>query len=228
MPTIQVDLSSVGIDPFFIPGLVREIIDPVLIPVELLSFSAVSEAGIVKLAWSTATETNNSRFQIERTTPQSPPWQGGEGEARDGWKKIGFVNGSGTTTETRDYSYIDRTVNAGTYFYRLKQIDFNGQYEYSDEIEVVVYAPLTFRLGQNYPNPFNPSTTIKYAISSKQFVSIKVYDVLGNEIATLVNEEKPAGVYQVEFNEIGLPSGTYFYRLQAGAYIQTKKMLLIK
>jgi len=239
LPTTHVDLLFIGIDPFFIPGLVREIIDPATIPVELISFSAVSEAGNVKLTWSTATETNNSGFLIERTTPQSPPWQGGEGEARGGWRKIGFVTGSGTATETQEYSYLDRTIKASTYFYRLKQIDFNGQFEYSEVIEVEVDAPLTFELSQNYPNPFNPSTIIKYQIPEPGFATLKVYDLLGSEIAILVNEEKPAGIYEVEFNATsatgGLPSGIYFYRLQvypanggAGRYAETKKMVLMK
>jgi hypothetical protein len=91
-----------------------------------------------------------------------------------------------------------------------------------------VDQPNTFHSHQNYPNPFNPSTSIQYAISSRQFVSLKVYDVLGNEIATLVNEEKQAGSYEVEFDGAGLPSGIYFYRLQAGSFIETKKMILIK
>jgi hypothetical protein len=216
LPTTHIDLSFIGIVPFFIPGLVTEIIDPAIIPVELISFSAFSETGNVNLAWSTATETNNFGFQIERSDESKY------------FEQIGFVPGSGTTTETQEYSYLDRTVKAGTYFYRLKQIDFNGEFEYSNEIEVEVYAPLAFELGQNYPNPFNPTTSIQYTISSRQFVTIKVYDVLGNEIATLVNEEKPAGVYQAEFNEFGLPSGNYFYRLQAGAYVDTKKMILLR
>ncbi len=123
-------------------------------------------------------------------------------------------------------------MNTGKYQYKLKQLDYDGSFEYSQIIEAVVDVPTIFSLEQNYPNPFNPSTRIKYAIGSRQLITLRVFDVLGNEIATLVNEEKPAGKYEVEFNpesSIKQPaSGIYFYQLKAGSFIQTKKMLMIK
>jgi len=187
------------------------------LPVELTSFTAnVNNEGNVILIWSTATEINNQMFEIER-------------KSIDGqYATIGFVNGYGTTTEPQEYSFFDNTVGTGTYFYRLKQIDFGGQYEYSDEIEVEVNAPLTFGLDQNYPNPFNPVTTISYSIPVEGLVTLKVYNTLGEEVAKLVEELKQAGNYTVKFNATSLISGTYFYRLQTENYTETKKMILLK
>jgi len=151
------------------------------------------------------------------------------------WWAVGFANGYGTTTEPKSYLFTDESFIPGSYEYRLKQIDFDGSFTYSDIIEVEVAVPNIFSLEQNYPNPFNPSTTIRYEIPEQSFVTIKVYDILGNEITTLVNEEKAAGNYEVEFNTSShsgnvrnLTSGIYFYRLQAGSFIETKKMILMK
>jgi CubicO group peptidase (beta-lactamase class C family) len=185
------------------------------VPVELTSFIATTQSGYVELNWSTATETNNHMFEIERRQENSE------------FVLIGFVEGKGTTTERQEYSYIDRSVTAGKYFYRLKQIDYDGTFEYSNEIEVDT-APLSFSLEQNYPNPFNPITTIKFNLPEKEFVSLKVYDVLGNEVAVLLNEEKPAGLHSIEFEASGLASGIYFYKLLAGSNITTRKMILLK
>jgi len=188
-----------------------------IIPVELTSFIAnVNNDGNVVLNWSTATEINNQMFEIERRNT--------EGQ----FTTIGYVEGYGTTTEPQEYSYIDNTVETGIYFYRLKQVDFSGQYEYSDVIEVEVIGPLTFALEQNYPNPFNPSTLIKYSVPENGFVKLSVYNLVGEEVSLLVNEEVDAGFYEVEFNAANLPSGTYFYRLQAGNTVQVKKMILLK
>ena len=187
-----------------------------IIPVELISFTSILVNGDVKLEWSTATETNNQGFEIQRRNENNE------------YQKIGYVPGHGTTTQIQNYTYVDLKVASGNYFYRLKQIDFSGQYEYSDEIEIDVAGPLTFALEQNYPNPFNPSTIIHYALPEKSNVELIVYDILGNEVATLVNEEKPAGSYEVEFSATGLPSGIYFYRIQAGSFVETKKMVLMK
>jgi hypothetical protein len=153
------------------------------------------------------------------------------------WEKIGFVNGYGTTTEINNYSFIDNELLIQKTFYRLKQVDFDGTFSYSDEVEVDVNAPLTFSLAQNYPNPFNPVTTIAYSIPNVTLsgvegsrVQLKIYDVLGNEVATLVNEEKIPGSYKVEFEiqNLELSSGIYFYKLQAGSFVETKKMILLK
>ncbi|MBK7229251.1 MAG: T9SS type A sorting domain-containing protein [Ignavibacteriales bacterium] len=201
------------------------------IPVELTSFTAFPQNNSVNLSWQTATETNNSGFKVERRKTID--------ERSEEWNTIGFVSGNGTTTEPQSYSFVDENLSSGIYKYRLKQIDYDGTFTYlptgqagSNEIEVEI-TPSEFALEQNYPNPFNPSTSIQYAIGNKQFVQLKVYDVLGNEIATLVNEEKPAGSYEVEFDVAqdsrpAIASGIYFYKLQAGEFIQTKKMILIK
>jgi photosystem II stability/assembly factor-like uncharacterized protein len=191
-------------------------------PVELISFTSTIEVNAVKLAWITATESNNSGFEILRLTHNNNIWE-----------TIGFVPGFGTTTEPKSYSYTDKNITSGIYKYRLKQKDFYGTFTYSNEIEVEIdFTPEEFVLNQNYPNPFNPSTRIQYAIGSRQFVTLKVYDVLGNEIATLVNEEKPTGEYEVEFSpesSIKNPaSGIYFYQLKSGNFVETKKMLMIK
>ncbi len=199
-----------------------------LIPVELTSFSATMNDDNVELNWITSTETNNQGFEIERSQLSNVNGQ-------MDWKKIGFVEGHGTTTESQAYSFTDKNVVAGKYNYRLKQIDYDGTFEYSNVIEVEVTTPSTFSLEQNYPNPFNPSTMIGYHLPASSNVTLNIYDVLGNEVAKLVDEYKPAGSYSVEFNanshsgEVwNLPSGTYFYQLKAGSFIETKKMILIK
>jgi len=199
---------------------VVEISSPI-VPVELVSFNYELYNGSVKLDWITASEVNNRGFEILRFE-----------QSDNNWATIGFVPGFGTTTEPKSYAFTDENISSGFYSYRLKQVDFNGQYEYSEIIEVEVLSPNKFSLEQNYPNPFNPSTVIKYTISNKQFVTLKVYDVLGNEVATLVNEQLPAGEYEVEFkpeSSIKNPaSGVYFYKLIAGTFSETKKMILAK
>jgi hypothetical protein len=144
------------------------------------------------------------------------------------WKQIGFLPGHGTTTEKQSYYFIDDSVIPGKYKYRLKQIDYDGSFEYSGIVEVEVGILSVGILKQNFPNPFNPITTIQYQISEKSFVTLKVYDVLGNEVATMVNEEKDAGSYEVEFRGEKLTGGVYFYQINAGSYVKTKKMVLMK
>jgi hypothetical protein len=192
------------------------------IPVELTSFTATANNNEVTLDWTTATETNNSGFEIERQVCRGQ-------SAVGNWNSIGFVPGFGTTTEPKSYSFIDESVTSGTYKYRLKQIDFDGSFTYSNEAEVSVdFTPKEFVLYQNYPNPFNPNTVISYQLPVSGNVTLKLYDVLGNEITTLVNEEKQAGVYEVEFDGSSLASGMYLYKLQVGTFVQTKKMILLK
>jgi Subtilase family len=203
---------------------VVEISTPI-VPVELVSFNYELYSGSVKLDWITATEVNNRGFEILRFE-----------QSYNDWATIGYVPGFITSTEPKSYSFTDENISSGFYSYRLKQVDLNGQFEYSSIIEVEVIAPNKFSLEQNYPNPFNPSTIIKYAISNKQFVQFKVYDVLGNEVATLVNEQLPAGEYEVEFStESSIKnsaSGVYFYQLTATSgtdtFVDTKKMILAK
>ena len=197
--------------------------DSDILPVELLSFISSVSGNNIQLDWQTATEINNQGFEIYRNG-----------------SRIAFVEGKGTTTETQDYSFTDRNLQSGIYNYRLNQIDFDGTQEVVGELTVYLTLPEEFSLEQNYPNPFNPSTVIGYQLPVTGFVSLKIYDVLGNEVATLVNEEKPAGSYEVEFNSHsdggqnlpagrqGLSSGIYFYQLQAGNFTQTKKLILMK
>ena len=175
----------------------RPVTIDVPVPVDLISFISKVNENVVNLFWQTATETNNSGFEIERTSPLPSPYQGEGGEAGRGWERIGFVEGKGTTTEIQSYSFADRP-EPGKYKYRLKQIDFDGSFEYSSEVEAEILSPLVFSLEQNYPNPFNPSTVIRFQIpdqarNDNMLVRLKVYDVLGREVTTLVNEEKFAG-----------------------------------
>lgn len=196
------------------------------LPVELTSFTASKKNNSVQLKWSTATEINNYGFEIEKTVHTSTPL------SVTRWEKIGFVEGGGNSNSIIEYSFTDTKLFGGSKFiYRLKQIDNEGTFSYSDEINVEV-VPNKFELSQNYPNPFNPGTKIRYSIpnigSGFAQTVLKVYDVLGNEVATLVNEEKPAGVYEVVFDPINLSSGIYIYKLQVAEFILAKKMTLIK
>lgn len=189
---------------------------PVPLPVELVSFAANVVNGKVKLTWATATEINNRGFEIERNS--------------DGvFKSIGFVEGMGTTNDRHSYSFIDDNPGTGVLQYRLKQIDFNGIYSYSNVAEVDLSTLINFDLAQNYPNPFNPSTTIRYSIANPVNVSLIIYNTVGEEVMTLVNNQfTEPGVYNFVFDASNLASGTYIYRLIAGDFVLTKKMILIK
>ena len=197
-----------------------------IIPVELSSFTANVTGTDVMFNWTTASELNNRGFEVERKFLATLTSFG-----NSEYEKIGFVEGKGTTTEINEYYFIDRSLSPGNYSYRIKQTDYNGTFKYFNLNETIeIGLPTEFSLNQNYPNPFNPSTSIQYAISNTQFVTLKVYDLLGKEVTTLVNEEKPAGSYNVEFRmqNLELSSGIYFYQLSAGDYVETKKMLLLK
>jgi len=187
----------------------------IAVPVELTSFMGVSNGNDVTLNWQTATEINNRGFEIER-------------QQNGIWQTLGFIEGNGTTTSPHSYSYSDKNLNAGTYSYRLKQIDNNGTFKYLNLSESFDIQPEDYSLSQNYPNPFNPSTMIKYSIPEKSHITIKIYNVLGSEVAVLVNEEKPAGSYEVNFNAADLSSGVYYYTISAGKYNETRKMILLK
>jgi hypothetical protein len=192
-----------------------------MIPVELESFTAAANENSVTLNWSTATETNNSGFSVERKTPLD-----------ERWIEVGFVPGFGTTTERMSYSFTDINLSMGSYSYRLKQIDFDGTTEYSNEVLAEVGAPTNFALMQNYPNPFNPSTTIEFSIPEMSNISIEVYNVIGELVASLVNQTLDAGYHRFNFDASNLPSGTYVYQLKAngqnGTFVETKKMLFMK
>jgi hypothetical protein len=187
-----------------------------VIPVELVSFSGSIINNTINLNWITATELNNSGFDVEKSLDNN------------NWNKIGFVSGNGTSTEVHNYSFTDQTPFVGTSYYRLKQVDFDGTTEYSNTIEVNYGSVSDFALEQNYPNPFNPSTKIKYAIKEKGNVELRIFDMLGSEIATLVNEEQTAGHYEVIFDASKLSSGVYLYTIKSGSFVQTRKMLLMK
>lgn len=170
-------------------GLIMKYYDSTYIPVELVLFIGESIGNNVILSWNTVCEINNKGFEIERTFSKST-------HRKEDWFKIGFVNGHGTTTEHNYYSFTDESLPQGKYQYRLKQIDYDGTFEYSNVLEVVVQGPTEFLLLQNYPNPFNNSTVITYQIPTDEFVILKLYDVLGKEVITLIEENKKKVIIQ--------------------------------
>ena len=191
-------------------------VDLLAVPVELTSFTASTNGKEIILSWSTATELNNQGFEIQRST-----------DAKE-FFTVGFVNGHGTTTDQQNYSFVDLNLDNGNYYYRLKQIDFNGSYEYSELVEVEWRAFNSYLLEQNFPNPFNPSTTIGFGLKNKSDVKITILNAIGEEVAVVLDDEIEQGYHQVEFNATNLPSGVYFYRINAGEYLNTKKMILLK
>jgi len=193
------------------------------LPVELTSFAGRVVGNSVLLDWVTATEINNYGFEVERMSNV-------KSQMTEVWEIIGFVAGNGNSSSYKYYSFADNNLQSGKYIYRLKQIDNDGAFEYSSAIEIQIVNPNKFTLYQNYPNPFNPSTVISFELPVNGFVSLKVFDVLGNEVAILVDEEKSAGAYNVEFRikNVELGSGVYFYRLQSGDFIESRKMVILK
>jgi hypothetical protein len=191
------------------------------IPVELVSFKADISKGVVTLKWSTATETNNKGFEIERSFDKT------------NFNKIGFVDGFGTTTEKKEYTFIDKSVLNGKAYYRLRQIDFDGTFSYSSIVEVDAEIPLEFGIEQNYPNPFNPSTTIAFNLPVDANVTISVFNMLGEEVEILLNKEMNAGKHSVIFDAKNYTSGTYIYTVKSvdsfgKSNFSAKKMILIK
>jgi hypothetical protein len=198
------------------------------LPVELTLFTgSVLENG-VHLNWSTATEVNNYGFEVERSISIYPLPGSATEDRRGVWDKAGFVAGHGNSNSPKNYSFTDVNVPAGNVSYRLKQIDLDGRFEYSDVVNLKVAAPVLFFVKQNFPNPFNPATTIKYELPANSYVTVKVFDLIGREIETLVNRNETAGVHSVNFDGKNLSSGMYIYKVQAGSYYQIKKMLLLK
>jgi hypothetical protein len=189
------------------------------LPVEMSAFTSLVGGRNVMLEWTTTAELNNARFEIERAV-------------NNNWTKVGTVNGNGTTTSPRSYSFNDRGLNSGTYNYRLKQIDYNGSFAYHNlSNEVIIGLPGSFELSQNYPNPFNPTTKIDYSLPSDGKVSITIYDAMGKEVSRLVNSTQPAGYYSIDFNASSFASGIYYYRLEVSGktnFVDSKKMLLVK
>ncbi len=218
------------------------------LPVELTSFSAQIQNKSVILEWKTATEVNNYGFDVERlmtndlmTNDGGSHWSLVNGH----WEKIGFVEGHGNSNSPKSYTFTDNlalarlasgnarqahNLNLARLQYRLKQIDFDGSYKYSDVVKLNVDTPSEYTLGQNFPNPFNPTTVISYQLPEAENVSLKVYDVLGKEVATIVDKFQQAGVYNSQFSisNYQLSSGIYFYTLRTKDFVKTKKMLILK
>ncbi len=205
-----------AIDYFTLSGSVVEI----TAPVTLASFNSIVTGRNVSIKWTTTEEINNAGFEIERAEVNSD---------NSVFGRIAFINGKGTVNTQTYYSYEDRNLSTGKYKYRLKQIDFNGNYEYYNlNNEVVIGVPQKFNLSQNYPNPFNPVTKINFDLPKDAKVELTVFDMPGREIATLINEQKTAGYYTVEFNASQFTSGIYFYRLVSGDFSMVKKMVVLK
>ncbi|GBD86219.1 Ycf48-like protein [bacterium BMS3Abin03] len=196
-------------------GLIYKYLDTSYVPVELTSFKGYLKENKIVLEWQTASELNNEGFIIEKSKDKIE------------WKPIGFAKGYGTTTGKNKYQFYDYNLDNVRNYYRLKQIDYDGTYKFSNIVEIS-YSITSFNLSQNYPNPFNPSTIIKYSIVKKGEVKLMIYDILGREVSVLVNEVKDPGYYEVNFNASNLASGVYFYRLVAGSFVSTHKMLLLK
>lgn len=209
-------------------GHLNELINPIL-PVELTNFETSAEGRNITLIWETKTEVNSNKFEIERSiiNEQIP-------SARS-WNKIGDVSASGTSTTPREYSFVDNKLQSGKYAYRLKMIDNDGTFEFSKEVETEVDLPQSFAISQNYPNPFNPSTKIDYQLPFDSKVTLELYGITGEKVATILNGELSAGYYTTEVNAgaLNLASGVYVYRISASAqnnqnFVQVKKLMLTK
>lgn len=192
------------------------------LPVELGYFYELVSGNNVTLKWGTIWELNNSRFEIERKEVSNPVWI-----------KSGEITGNGTVNNQIDYSFNDINLKSGEYFYRLKQIDYNGNYEYHNlSNSVMINKPNNFKVMQNYPNPSNPKSKIDFNIPIDGFISVKVYDITGREVLTIMEVNKKADFYSVEFDGSGLASGVYFYRVEVtgdkGNFSQIKKLVLVK
>ncbi|NOX17410.1 MAG: T9SS type A sorting domain-containing protein [Chlorobi bacterium] len=195
--------------------------DGSLVPVEMNLFTATVKGNSAHLAWETASETNNARFEIERTS-------NGRTIRPDIWNRIGTIDGSGTSSSRHFYSFEDKNLKDGEYQYRLKQFDYDGSFEYSSIVNVTVGQPVKFKLFQNYPNPANPATIIEYSIPKNGLVTLTVYDALGKKVQTLINEFQTKGNYKIDFNASELPSGIYFYTLTINQSNKSKKMMILK
>ena len=197
--------------------------DNSVLPVELASFKVSANNLGSQLNWSTASEVNNYGFDVERRTVSNQP------SAVSSWAKIGFVNGNGTSNVQHSYSFSDNVSESGTYAYRLKQYDNNGSFKYSQSTQVTIEIPKVFTLNQNYPNPFNPTTNIDFSVAANGKAVLKVYNILGQEVAELYNGEAQAGkIIQTHFDASRLASGIYFSRLEADGKSLVKRMMFVK
>ena len=222
--SVNLDFTSDNDKWNFAESFLVNVIDRPL-PVELESFTATVLSNSVELQWRTASELNNKGFDIERSTESGS------------WHKIGYAKGNGSSNVPINYTYKDKVLQPGIYEYRLKQIDFNGEFNYYKlGNEVSVGNPNSFLLMQNYPNPFNPVTTIRYELHQSANVSLNIFDMTGREVMTLVDQFEEAGFYKIDFNGGNLSSGAYYYRLEVspsnsaitGKFVDTKVMMLLK
>ncbi len=217
---------SGGAAPDFYDGYGKIDVDQVIratLPVELIAFNANSFASEVLLNWETATEENNYGFEVERRFPKDSD---ADGESE--WSKIGFIEGNGNSNSTKYYSFSDKNPPEGRLLYRIKQIDLDGRYSYSESVEIDYSGAKEFALEQNYPNPFNPTTNISFKLGEAAKVTVRIFNAIGEEVAELVNRTMEAGRHSVLFDAGGLPSGTYFCRMNSGGFAKTTKLLLIK
>jgi len=200
------------------------------LPVELVSFTVAANQRNAVLSWRTATEVQNSGFEVQRSVNRGESAINGQELAASNWTKAGFVRGSGTSNSPKNYSFTDNVGAAGTYSYRLKQIDRNGAFTYSKTVTINLGgAPNVFALGQNYPNPFNPSTNIQFTVPADGRATLKIFNALGEEVATLFDGAATAGEnHQATFDASRLASGIYFSRLEFNGRTQVKKMMLVK
>lgn len=208
----------------YIDYVTKDFINP--LPVEIISFASSFEKNKVHVRWSTASELNNYGFEVERSEKSNV-------NSEDAlWQTIGFVTGSGNSNSIKDYSFTDDVYalsHSGSILkYRLKQIDTDGSFKYSNEVEIDVNGIYGYELSQNYPNPFNPVTTIRYSVKNEGLVNFEIYNLLGELIASPVNEIKQSGNYELQFDGTSLSSGIYFYKIRAGEYVSIKKMILMK
>lgn len=189
-----------------------------VVPVELVNFYTEVGDNSIYLNWATVSELNNKGFEIQKKSNSE----------NESWTTIGFVEGKGTSAEKINYTFTDEKPSHGKIQYRLKQIDFDGTFRIYGPLDVNFSGVTSFALEQNYPNPFNPVTVINYQLPENTFVTLKVYDILGNEVKTLVNENQNSAIYKIDFDGSNLASGMYIYKLTAGNYTSTKKMMLLR
>jgi len=188
-----------------------------LLPVELVSFTALADGDGVILNWVTASETENAGFEVEQRREGGPVL----------WVSRGFVEGHGTTTETQRYTYRVGALEPGAHVMRLKQVDFDGTAAYSANVSLVVDSPV-YTLYPAYPNPFNPVTTIRYVLPRPADVTLIVYDSIGRQVRLLWSGQQPAGSFEATFDASGLSSGVYVYRLDADGWGQTNYAVLLR
>jgi Leucine-rich repeat (LRR) protein len=213
MQTLGDNLDNMTCEDILWDGVCGE--DPP-VPVELSSFKAIEKNGNILLEWKTESEQNSFGFEIEKSRD------------RKLFNRIGFVAGKGTTTSPEMYTFLDENVSSGIYYFRLRQVDLDGQFEYSDIIEITINSPSEYKLNQNFPNPFNSKTMISFAIPEKAQVQIAVFDITGKTVMVLTNEVYEAGSYHVSFNASNLPSGSYYYKMTAGNFTHVQKLAIVK